>query len=167
MSDETYVPDAPDALDILCEQVVAELRTKGSLAGIEISVDDPKALGPECDQLVEKAGGLLLVLEIQSGSNSKPAVFGALHLDDTRFTIVAYEHPELNRCAQGRRKTARACVLACLRALHGYRPAVANVMVQGLGFDPVDDPSLLAYRANFKTSLAIKSDADLVERRPV
>lgn len=167
MSDETYVDEGGDELDALAEQLVGELRTKTRLASIPIAIDDPKVLGPECDAEVQKAGGLLLSLEILSGQNGKPAVFGALNLDDLRFTITAFENPELNRCAQGQRIHARRAVLACLRALHGFRPAACNVMVQGLGFDPVDDLSLLAWRANFKTSVVLRSDADLRERQPV
>lgn len=161
-----YQPESPDTFALLQLQMAEELRTKSTLAGLSISIDEPEVLGPEIDNAVSTAGGLLILVEPPTGTNTTPAVFSSLTLD-VDVGVLVMEEPELNRCEQGRRIPALSCVLEVLRALHGFRPACAQQMLAGGGWEFAPDPKLLAYRAKFRTRLFLRTNADLKERRPV
>lgn len=164
MSD--YTLSEPNAIALIQLQMAEELRSKGVFADITISVDEPEVLGSELDNIVYAAGGILLLIEEPTGTNTKPGVISALYYDLT-FSILVMENTELNRCEQGKRTPALTCVIESQAALHGFRPAGANIMLQAMGWEPAADPKLLSYRSNFKTAAVVKTNADRRERHPV
>jgi len=150
----------------LQESAAAELRTKGVFVGLaeHILVGDPLHLEAEIDQTVAQLKGLAILVEPPRGANTKPQIFGALHLGDVTFPVTIAEAPLLNRGEGGTGITALRAVLEVMRALHGYRLPGTDVMLQALGWEPVTDPELVAHRATFRTSLTLPLNADLRER---
>lgn len=149
------------------EQMAAELNRKSFFQSLSVEASDPKDIDDEFEAQIAAVKGVRVLVEPPAGTNSKPGIFGALDFDNVSVAVSVWEDAKLNRSPDGTGLHGLRVLFEAMAALHGYRPPGARQMLACVSFDPVDDPTLVVWRAVFRTGLSLRTNADLVERRPV
>lgn len=145
----------------LQEETQAELLSKAFFQNISVLSERSKELESEIETIVAGANGLYVLLLTNTGKNDKPNLLGPRL--EVELTATIFEDPLVNRSATGTGKQATAVMVEIMRYLHGWKPPIANQMLEFIDFGPIPSDDYLVQFLKFKTKLNIKSAADLTE----